>query len=249
MSNLVESWNGDVDILSGRLTVTNKDAFRARLASLAREMPDAHPTQVDHLAAVATAEAGEIQWPPSMEYLVGIEAKCGYLSRDGKMKSTKAGPGKVHDLHKEIQKLLNLGFNTVALLEFIANPPSSGVDTEAWVTAADVASDSTTRMSDIFSNRLPEGSPAGHGICSIGAVIGGDETLRGSVVETLLRQPRANSQLENAETKVRRREMELNLSKMLGNLPRPRSFPVIFIRCKKCEVAHWCDGDNRCALI
>jgi hypothetical protein len=71
---------GDVDILAGHLTWTNPDDIRAAVAHWAAVRPAAHPDVQTMLAAKQVAEQGGIAWPPSTDYLVGIEVKCAYYN-------------------------------------------------------------------------------------------------------------------------------------------------------------------------
>jgi hypothetical protein len=55
-----------------------------------------------------------------------------------------------------------MGFDRVALLDIIANPPVSGIDGQAWFTAFNVADLSMQAFLPDLKSRLPLNSPAGH---------------------------------------------------------------------------------------
>ncbi|MGH9830503.1 MAG: hypothetical protein ACREDR_45430, partial [Blastocatellia bacterium] len=73
---LVPSLRGDVDILAGPLSWSDVRTFES-LVSEERAMAqaDRHDSWNYQLAAIRLARAGGIHWPPSMSYLLGVEAK------------------------------------------------------------------------------------------------------------------------------------------------------------------------------
>jgi len=245
---IVSSLPGDVDILAGKLSWKDPKEFESLVAAEAKDRPNIDPSWHFDFAARKLADLGGIKWPPATDYLVGIEAKCAYLlphansiSKDT-IKSKKSSPGKVRKIRKQIENLLEMGFNKVALLDIIANPPASGPDGQAWLMALDIASTSEDEMSTVFSERLPANSPAGHWVWSIGSVIGGDESMRGAGAPVQLRIAQENPFLQvNSEIQSRRQEMERNLSTILGNLPLPCAFPVILVDCRICGRIHRMD--------
>lgn len=208
----VASLSGDVDILAGRLI---------------------------------GADSGGIKWPPLTDYLVGIEAKCAYLylkaneiSADT-IKSRKSSPQKVRRIRLQVEGLLQMGFNKVALLDIIANPPASGIDGQAWLIASNIAMTSMEEMLPVLKDRLPMRSPSGHWVWSIGSVIGGNETVRGTGAPICLRIADKNPFLQaDSGTQSRRQKMESTLDLVFSKFPSPRSFPVIFIDCKFCGKIH-----------
>jgi hypothetical protein len=243
---IVSSLLGDVDILAGKLSWKDPKEFESLVAAEAKDRPNIDPSWHFDFAARKLADLGGIKWPPATDYLVGIEAKCAYLlphadsiSKDT-IKSQKLG--KVHKIRKQIKSLLEMGFNKVALLDIIANPPASGPDGQAWLTALNIATRSEDEMSTVFSERLPANSPAGHWVWSIGSVIGGDESMRGAGAPVELRIAQENPFLQvNFEIQSRRHEMERNLSAILANLPSPRTFLTSFVDCETCRRIHRMD--------
>lgn len=252
MDDLVKSFKGDVDILIGRLSIKNPEAFKTALAKYSKEMPDAHPTWHDYHADLEMAASGEIEWPPRTDFLVGIEAKCSFLDpraseiSEDTIKSKKSSWQAVRKIRLKVDRLLEMGFDKVALLEFIANPPVSGLNGQAWMRASDIAYASERAMASVFKSRLPDDSVAGHWVCSIGAVVGGDETMRGSGGSTEYRKINNNVFTNDSITHKRRQEMEINLKRILGDLPAPHSFPVLYINCKPCGKIHRSYVDNSC---
>lgn len=244
MSSLVGSFEGDVDILIGRLHAKDPNDFNAAVAKYSKLSPKAHPSWLDYLAALDIAESGGIEWPPRTDYLVGIETKCLHLDPKAKeisedtIKSRKSSPKAVRRIRLKIERLIEMGFDRVALLEFIANPPSSGVDSRAWTMASNIAFASEKAGTSIFKDRLPADTVAGHWVCSIGSVGGADETLRGSGGSTEYRMMAENPCITDSAKLRRRQEMEINLRTILGSLPHPRSFPSLFINCKPCKKLH-----------
>jgi hypothetical protein len=212
IEQLLSSMKGEVDILAGRLNRTDSGGF---------------------------------EWLPSTDYLIGIEAKCSYLPVEAKeitaetIKSKKSSPKKIRKIQLEIERMLQMGFDKVALLDIIANPPASGIHGEAWEKAANVSNASLEEMLPILQKRLPENSPAGHWVFSLGSVIGSDETKRGSLTLENLRRPSENPYLQkDPETRSRRKEIEKGLSIIFSKFPSSHRFPVIFIDCRSCGKIH-----------
>ncbi len=119
------SSDSDVDVLAGRLTWKEPDAFTSQFSEEARMHPEYPSATQYELAARALASTGGIQWPPQTDYLVAIEAKSAYRFGD-ELKSTKIG--KVPRIRGKVKALLQMGFDRVALLDIIANPPTAGAN-------------------------------------------------------------------------------------------------------------------------
>jgi len=246
---LTNSAIGDVDLLAGRLEWTNPEQFEAlRQKEMKQARAGTHPNNLAFLAALELASAGGIKWPPSTAWLAAVEAKCAYLNPQApsisaeNLKSTKGSVKKVAHMQEQLKSLLELGFNRVALLDVIANPPVSGPDGQAWLNAAAVAADSKRAMSRILERRLPLDSPAGHYVWSVGAVVGGHEGMRGSISIEELKVVRDNP-LPSLDTQVsdRRHEVEKHLRNILTPLPKPLnlSLRVVFTDCQACGQIHW----------
>jgi hypothetical protein len=252
-NRLQSSARGDVDILAGRLEWANPEDFKTLLEKEMKAKEVWHPSQIAFLTAITLASTGGIKWPPPTDWLVAIEAKCGYLSPEAdsvspaNFKSLKASPQKVRRVRVQVKKLLKLGFDRVALLDVIANPPVSGPGGQAWLTAADLADCSRQAVWPVLEERLPPASPAGHYVWSIGAVVGGDEGRRGAGSPVELRAARDNPLLSrDSQVREHRREVEENLGKLLARLPKPLNLRVIFSDCPVCGQIHP-DG-NTCGV-
>src|SRR5258708_11804677 len=144
-----------------------------------------------------------------------------------------------------------MGLNQTVLLDIIANPPVSGPDGGAWISALAVATESASAMSSTLDKRLPEGCEAAHWIWSSGAVVGGDEFHRGAGAPQELRPSRGNSRLiTSAATRSIREEIEHHLRALFSEFATPVVFPVIFVDCKACGKVHglpWDDTTCGCA--
>jgi hypothetical protein len=239
---LVGSFSGEVDILAGKLDWNDPNEFEALVAEKAKSYPDGHPSNHRGSAAGELAEAGGIKWPPSMDYLIGIEAKC------APGKSARYSPEKQKRIRGQVDRLLQMGFNKVVLLDIIANPPMSGTDLQAWHAASWMAEESMNAMYGVLKDRLPANSPSGHWVMPWGAVAGGDESMRGSVRLKELRKAIENPLLQNSVTQAHRKEMEQNLRTILASLPQPRSLTksVIFIDCRKHGTVHEYISEQEC---
>ena len=226
---LVESFHGEIDILAGRLNWNDPQEFEALVAEYRRDNPNWHPSRHYELAALEFASSGAIKWPPSLDYLVAVEAKLAYYDPEtDKVKSQKSSPKELKKIQAKIRNLVKMGFNRVALLDLIANPPSPGADMQAWLAASGVAWDSERQMLPILKGRLPRKSPSGHFVLSIASVAGGNETRRGAGYPAELQRAIENPYLHYPHIQRCRIEMERNLHLLLESSPLPRSFPAIF---------------------
>ena len=235
----------DIDILAGRLSWSDPGAFRSILAEEIKNEPNAPQSVHRTLTALKLAESGGIKWPPLTDSLIGIEAKCAYLDlnaneiKEDTIKSKKSSKEKVYGIQKQVEKLLSFGFDKAALLDMIANPPASGIDGQAWITALSIATSSKDAMSLILRQRLPNNSTAGHWVWSIGSIIGGDETRRGAGAPIELQKASENKFLYvNTDVKTNREKMEIALNNIFGNISPPYNFPAIFVDCRTCRTIH-----------
>ncbi len=238
---------GDVDILAGRLEWNDPEEFRTLLHKERMDKAGWHPSQIAFITAITLASRGGLKWPPPTNWLVGIEAKCGYLDPEANsvssenFKSMKAG--KVQHIRAQVQDLVGLGFERVALLDVVANPPVSGHDGQAWFDAADLAEQSRRASSRLIENRLASDSPAGHYVWSIGAVAGGHEGHRGAGRPVELKAAHENLLLsKDPSIKRRRAELEENLRKIFERLPKPLNLRVIYEDCGSCGRIHLFDS-------
>jgi hypothetical protein len=95
-----------------------------------------------------------------------------------------------------------MGVDRVALLDVIANPPSDRLNSTAWLEAAGRAQHSLTAMRDILEARLPSGAAASQFVWSAGAIVGGDESIRGAGIPYMLRSGRMNPALDARDAEV-----------------------------------------------
>lgn len=224
---------GDVDILAGPLRWSEPAQFDTEVETLRqqyREFPDA---DIHDLAMRQVAADGGIEWPPTQLGVVGIEAKCSYF-RDG-IRSAKSSRQKTDKIRSQINRLLALGLDSVALLDIIANPPSEIKGSAAWLAAANRSADSVAEMMEILQERLPPDTRAGHAVWSAGSVTGGDESQRGAGVPEWIRMPTPPAGPGNSE---RTNDARDRLGDVLQDLPRPRYMVACFIDCQVCGCIH-----------
>jgi len=234
-TRLVPSVIGEVDILAGPLEFREPDEFRRVLTRNRAEHPDWHPSWHDLLAAKEIAEAGGILWPPSPAYVVGVEVKCAYFS--DRLRSAKGSKRHVRGIQKQVDRLATMGVDRMALLDVIANPPSTGENSNAWLEAAGRSQDSIREMETILQAHLPEGTAAAQFVWSAGSVAGGDEAIRGAGAPRMLRPGLVNPALvaNNAEVVANRKTLLGGVDRMLATLPRPSFSPAIFAGCRSCD--------------
>ena len=226
---LVASRAGDVDLIAGRMSVENHEALQVLREKHERTNPRWPALQHAHFAALELAASGGLKWPPPLDYVVAVEAKCSYFDfNTSRVMSQKSSSSKVRNMRTQIGELLEiLPFNRIALLDFIVNPPATGQDGQAWLSAAATALDSLHDMTPALQNRLPADSPAGQFVMSWGAVAGGTEYWRGTGGPLLLRPAIENPRLIEPEVQARRHELEGNLRRLLVQRQKPSWFPAI----------------------
>jgi len=263
MSDLGVSLKGDVDILIGRTIWKDPKQFDDALNEHMKSLSSAHPNALIHLmnpvnmAADIVAWNGGIQWPPPTDFLAGIEVKCSKLDTkvdpykakidEDDMKSTKSSRQKTEKLRSEIDKLLRLGLDKVALLDLIANPPADGINIGAWSNASTIASKTEKAMSKVFGNRLLPNSPAGYWVYSLGAVAGGNEAMRGAGYPNQYRAPQQNSFDANSDISNERQALEQSVTTIFNRVPTPYSLPALYINCRTCRVIHRCGMGDPCS--
>lgn len=241
-----------MDILAGPLSWKDPSAFNALVAEeSANARQERHDSWNYQLAALRLARAEGIVWPPSTRHLVGVEAKCAYLDPRTQrisvaaLRSTKSSPSKADKIIRQVESLLEMGLDHAVLLDIIANPPVSGPDGGAWISALAVATESTSAMSSILHERLPQECEAAHWVWSSGAVVGGDETHRGAGSPLELRPSRGNSRLASSAASTSMREtMEQCLRALLSEFATQVVFPAIFVDCKACGTIHGLSWDG-----
>lgn len=254
---LVSGLRGDIDVLAGRLSWTDPAAFEELLAEERMAARDGrHDSWNYQLAAMKLARTGGIAWPPAANYLVGLEAKCAYLDpcadriSSDVLRSTKPSPRKVAKVRRQVESLLGMGLDEVALLDIIANPPVSGPDGGAWISSLAVAAESAAAMASTLNGRLPEECDAGHWVWSSGAVVGGYEFQRGAGCPQELRPSKGNGRLESSSAVGGlREELERNLRIIFSQFATPLVFPAVFVDCRDCGTVHELPWDGtRCKV-
>jgi hypothetical protein len=176
---LVPERRGDVDILAGNLTWREPERYRSLVREFANEYPHWNPTLHYELAMWKLIGEGGILWPPRLDHVVAIEVKCAYLA-DNVVHSTKSSPSKIRGIRNQLDGLIEMGFDNVALLDFIATQPSVGMNGDAWLRANVVTAVALEQMHEILLQRLKDDSPASHFAICIGAVEGDSESMRGA---------------------------------------------------------------------
>jgi len=222
--------------------------FQARLIDL---------VSPENSAADSAALKGGFVWPPPTDYLIGIEVKFACLNKDvdpqkqpvseKDMPSTKSSYKKTEGIRLEINKLIQLGCDRVALLDLIANPPADGINLGAWFNAMRTAKQTLAAMERILGERLKTDSIAGHWAYSLGAVAGEDETIRTSIPAPIeVKASKLNDVASNAEILNRRSEVEANLKTLFASFSKPTFLPALFIDCRICKTIHWCSEFDSC---
>jgi hypothetical protein len=235
---------GDIDLLAGLLEWNDPNEFPLRFEEAKRQWPQWHESHAAFFAAQTLANEGRIKWPPPTSHLVAIEAKCAYLNpaatdvRLESFKSTKMSKAKIAHTRAQIRDLLDMGFDRVALLDVIANPPGGGADGQAWLAAGSLADDSRRVLMPALARRLSSDTAAGHWVWSAGAVLGGNESQRGAGYPLEVRTAVQNPLLSDRRGSSRRKQLEEKLRSEFENLPAPLNLDVVFVDCDRCRKIH-----------
>lgn len=247
---LVASIIGEVDILAGNIFPRDLKIFDDYLTEQRREHSTAHPTRLVQWAMNHFAWNREIQWPPILNHLIGIELKTSYLPLTADsptrelIKSRKEG--KTEDIQKSLGKLLDIGLNRVGLFEFIANPPSDGIGNEPWRNASALSGHSLEEMIPVYGSRLPAHSPVGHAACSISGINGRPERGSGSIATTIFNHAEDNPYLSEASVHLHRETLDHNLRRILSGLPFPYTLSAVYVYKKKDNISWINEGNFRC---
>jgi hypothetical protein len=237
---------GDVDILAGRLEFRDPSDYDAAAKEIEAKYPRFPAPLKAQLAGRMVAEAHGLAWPPVPTFVVGIEVKCAVFTEE--LRSAKSSAQKVRGIRKQVEWLERMGLDYTGLLEIVGNEPSYE-EHGGFLGAMRRSERSLKAMDDVLANRLPAESAAAHFIWSVGSVGGGDEGTRGAGGPLLLRAPQPNPRLATNELEAltHRRYLLTNVSRLLGQLPCPRYFPVVFLDCRRCGTIHNLD-DVACSL-
>jgi hypothetical protein len=166
------------------------------------------------------------------------------FKKEIRVKSTKASRQNKKRIQQSVERLSGMGFDRVALLDLIANPPVGGPGSQSWFNAGTIAGRSREAMDSVLQERLPSETSAGHWVLSIGAVDSGLENQSGALSLRVLREALENPRLNAPDGLARRKEIESNLLKVLADLPQPKYLYAVFDDCPKCGRVHpppFCD--------
>lgn len=227
------SIKGEIDIIGGRLAFQDITYFERLTAENERRRPHWNPSWHPYMAAKQIAEEGGLIWPPSADYLIGLEVESAYFDGE-RIRSDKSSRSKVANILKQIDRMVDLGLDRIALLDVIANHPEGGEGSSAWLNAAGRSHTSLLAMKLVLSARLPKLHVSGHWVWPVGAVVGGSESHRGAGAPIELREalpnPRSSSQKRN--------EFGSALKAALAEAPRPTHFPWVLEHCQACAKIH-----------
>jgi hypothetical protein len=212
-----------------------------------QEHPDFHPSHHWNIAALREAAAGGLNWPPPMDYLVGIEVKISYFEKTiataesivGKIEAEKTSPSDRRKIRKQGERLLNMGFDRAAILHIIANPVEAGIGSDAWMQASSTALDSSALMRRLIEKQADDLPNVGHWLWSMGAVAGGHEGMRGSGCPEEIHPAPQNPLLQFGGSAVHNRQrMIAGLQRLLATVSSPWHLPDFMSYCVKCQMVH-----------
>jgi hypothetical protein len=79
IQRVVPSIKGEIDILAGNFEFADPGELERRIKAFSEENPDTPSAYHFNYCAGKLAYEGGLKWPPSLDYLVGIEVKFSYL--------------------------------------------------------------------------------------------------------------------------------------------------------------------------
>ncbi len=165
-------------------------------------------------------EDGEIDWPPSTEYLVACEVKSIYRMRHTdnephiKFKSTKNSTKKRLGIQSQLRQHIRDGFDRVVLVDIVSNPPETDVEGHhPWMVASSLSGESLISANEsVLNSRFQEVDcrnpidSVGHFAISNCPINGCDEVLAGASSGAWLKQPKQN--MEDKEKRHAKRAIK-----------------------------------------
>jgi hypothetical protein len=173
-------------------------------------------------AVIGPSGHAEPVWPPPLDYLVAVEAKCPAISMQDTEPWANATEPKCN-LHQQLQRDLDLGFHRVAALHIIAAPPSN----DYWGVlnmARDLGEYYVPRAERQLRNIVGR-LPVGHAVLSIAGVAWKHEGMSGGLAPMkLVPAPQVGSGPGEA--------IRLQIESHLRCCPAGQTSRPIFVRAK-----------------
>src|SRR5258706_2910830 len=226
--NLIPGLVGDVDILAGNLEFKDTDHFWRELKAAEAQWPGANPSFLQDFACKGVTQANGLVWPPRSSRVIGIEVQCCYFDPNEGPRSTKTSRQQIAGKRGQIEHLLEMGMDMVALLDVIGSYPTSATGSDSWLPAVGRASDALHAFEKIIECRLPDDRPAAQFVWSVAGVPGGDESMKGAGRIRQVRRGLPNPLLAsgNSEAVSNRKILIKRVTELLATIPPPRYCPV-----------------------
>lgn len=213
---------GDIDILGGPFTCSDNDAHRAAVTAANGN---------SYLAGLHLLVHGGLDWPPTLSYLAGIEAKAARCEARGRTRRRSLGEQTQAEARGQALGLCELGLDRVALARIVVSPPISARAGSSWMAAGAVASVAADRYAQ--SVIVHPDDPFETIVLSLGAVAHATEDVAGS----FSCHARANvgpNPLRLLPAPVQARSaLEARLHDVFLQGPMPKAAPLFILACAK----------------
>jgi hypothetical protein len=219
--------DGDVDLVAGPLEFSfDSNEWTRRLNAEAAGYPLTMPHgAIVTLTASKAVEEGHVVWPPSMDFIAGVEVKARKYT-GGEWRPTYTGP-KRNAVIGQLQALLERGMDVVTSFNICSTEPRTEPGTDTWLAAGAEARAALDAARPIFT---PDELPGcGYAISVFGAVPQDSDGYAGAIISPrFLRTPIRNIR-PDAERTWRAR-----LRARLATMPKPRFIRSFILHCKRC---------------
>jgi hypothetical protein len=206
--------------------------------------------EIDALIGPLVVGNEGIDWPPKAGFLAAIEAKATYVyfKENGTMavSTTRRWHGDRRKAIKaQLPRMIEIGFNRIALLDIVATPPSSSdLSGQAWLKAAEIGSEAIEALARKLDALELQAYPfVGHSILGWGSVAGGNEMRRGAPGLSVRLPSLENPFLKQPAVEIRKSAMWRRATELLSRLPPPGNsnsnfLPLMTRFCQHCKLLH-----------
>jgi hypothetical protein len=213
---------GDIDVIAGPLKSSIPQSELTRL--MASDTQLAALGETPYLRFGWLAENGLIEWPPSVDYLVAIEARACIWKQPGRPSNFQ---GRMNKYREKARGLISLGFDRVMLLHLITTEPNQVPDGNPFLVSLRESKEAADQLeNNPFSS---DQDTFGEAIWPLGSLKHKSEREAGTGTIRVIRQPSLAGAQTQRQKDVRSR-IEKKLAEVFSKLAKPRFSPLFFSR-------------------
>lgn len=222
---------GDLDLIGGPLEADPHDLALAHANAHAKLPSDADPSWHSFLASTELFHSRKLRWPPSLQRITAAEVKSASLDHQGK---SHAHRGAARKALRQAQGLVEVGFDSVALVWIAVAYPVPASDFHSWLDASRAAS---TIRNFLVRRRIQVRDDQDYGqlLVHAGALQHAPEFLAGSIGAEVLRAPPALEVRPHSARSARRAALSELLLAAFREAPFAPSLPVVLRYCRACR--------------